>query len=115
MSIAECLRLERLTHAEKVQHWGTENPWDGLKLPRDVPAIKTGHILVDPAGNIVKMPPLIGRPCFGQVTAFLRHGGHQPFWNPVAKEVDEQPVHALPCPGRLRVCRGRAAACYAGD
>ena len=78
------LRIERLTHAEKIQHWGGENPWKGMRLPREVRPIKTGHILLD-GGNITKMPPLIGRPCFGQVAAVLRHGGHQPFWNPRAR------------------------------
>jgi hypothetical protein len=82
MSIEECLRLERQTHAAKIQHWSQEKPWDGLKLPKKLPFIKSGHIQLDAAGNISRMPPLIGRPCFGQVTAYLRHGGHQPFWNP---------------------------------
>jgi hypothetical protein len=86
LSAEEILRLESLPHAAKIQHWGQERPWKGIRLPRNVRAVKTGHIFLDPAGNISKMPPLIGRPCFGQVTAFLRHGGQQQFWNPKTRQ-----------------------------
>jgi hypothetical protein len=98
LSVEECLRLERLSHAEKIQHWAQEEPWSGLKLPRNVPQLKAGHIFLDRAGNITKMPELIGRPCFGQVTAFLRHGGHQPFWQPVARRWMNS--RCMRCPAR---------------
>lgn len=98
MSVEECLRLQRLSHAEKIHHWAQAKPWDGLKLPRTVRAIKAGHIFLDAAGNITKMPELIGRPCFGQVTAFLRHGGQQPFWNPAARRWMNS--RCMRCPAR---------------
>jgi hypothetical protein len=85
LSVKECLRLERLPHAEKINHWNAERPWRGLKLPRKIEPIPPGHIFSDGAGNITKMPPLVGRPCFANVTAYLRHGGGQQFWNPRTK------------------------------
>lgn len=85
MSVEECLRLERLSHAERINHWGGAKPWGGLKLPRRVGPIQPGHISFDNAGNITRMPLLLGRPCFGQVTAYLRHGGDRQFWNPRTK------------------------------
>lgn len=80
MSAEKILRLEQLTHAEKLRHWASLKPWAGTRLPREVTQVKIGRIFLE-RGKITKMQPLIGRPCFGQVTAVLRHGGHQPFWN----------------------------------
>lgn len=82
MSVEIILRVERMTHAEKIQHWCGESPWEGMRLPRQIKPIKPGHVFLDSDGKIMKMPSRIGRPCFGQVPAVLRHGGNQPFWNP---------------------------------
>ena len=82
LSVEIILRVERMTHAEKIQHWCGGNPWKGMRLPRQIKPIKPGHVFLDSDGKIMKMPSRIGRPCFGQVPAVLRHGGNQPFWNP---------------------------------
>ena len=83
MAIKDLMWLERLTWEEKILHWGKEKPWqtDGrsLRLPR-VKEISVGHVLVE-EGHIRRMPVLIGRPCFGVPTAFLRHGGQNQFFN----------------------------------
>ena len=74
------LRLERMSSAEKVRHWGQEKPWElegtRLKLP-GIKGFFAAQVGLDDRGNIMRMPTLIGRPCFGQPTAYLRHGGLQ--------------------------------------
>lgn len=84
MQHEELLKLMSLSHVERLQQWNGQRPWEGLRLPKKIVDLRPGHIQMR-GGDIVRMPLLIGRPCFGEVTAFLRHGGHQPFWNPRTK------------------------------
>lgn len=97
-SAAAILRLERMSHAEKLIHWGSKNPWVGLRLPSKVTHIPVSHVRIDNNGHITKMPKLIGRPCFGQVTAFLRHGGIQQTWIPRMKKWSNS--RCMRCPVR---------------
>jgi hypothetical protein len=78
----ELERLERLGHAERIRHWGTDRPWGGLRLPKIDRPFFTSRVRMDDRGNIIAMPMLIGRPCFGQPTGFMRHGGGGRQWNP---------------------------------
>lgn len=75
------LRLERMSHAEKVAYWAGKQPWDvdgvTLRLPFKSQPFGPGLVHMDDDGNITKSPMLVNRPCFGQLTAFLRHGGNQ--------------------------------------
>jgi hypothetical protein len=93
------LRLERMSSAEKVRHWVQEKPWEidgkGLKLP-SVRAHPPSAFGLDDRGNIIRAPFFIGRPCFGQVTAFLRHGGGQYVWSP--RQKSWQPSRCTRCP-----------------
>lgn len=79
------LELERMTGAEKLDHWLGDKPWkiDGtvLRLPA-VRHIHAGYIGMNDKGDITRMPPLPWRPCFGQVGAYLRHGGMDLVFNP---------------------------------
>jgi hypothetical protein len=75
------LRLERMSHAEKIGHWIDERPWDingvTLRLPFKSQPFGPGLVHMDDDGNIIKSPMVVNRPCFGQPTALLRHGGNQ--------------------------------------
>jgi hypothetical protein len=98
------LRLEQMSSAEKIRHWVQEKPWelDGkrLRLPTCRP-FSPGQIRLDHAGNITMMPPLVGRPCFGQPTAFLRHGNRRFVYSPRQKSY--QPTRCERCPVK-RAC-----------
>ena len=67
-------RLERLTPREKIKHWAGEKPWAGVRLKHDV-EFGINSVLMDGDWNITRQPPTVGKPCFGQPTAFARHGG----------------------------------------
>ena len=65
-------RLEKLSYSQKVALWGKKYPWEGLKLPNQTKVTRSSVTVRD--GNVVRMPPLAGKPCFGIPTAWLRHG-----------------------------------------
>ena len=81
------LRLEQMSSAEKIRYWIQEKPWhmDGsrLRLPR-IKEVPAGQIKVD-NGMVTRMPLVIGRPCFGQPTAFMRHGDGRLIYSPRRK------------------------------
>lgn len=58
----------------EVHHWGSESPW-GLhtRIPPIGNRINLSDVVTDKSGNVIAMPPLIGRPCFGRIETFLRH------------------------------------------
>jgi hypothetical protein len=92
------LRLERMSSAEKVRHWGQEKPWElegtALRFPR-IKEVAPPQIALDGRGNITRMPSLIGRPCFGQVAAYLRHGGGRYVFSPRTRSM--QPTRCTKC------------------
>lgn len=51
-----------------------------MKLPVNV-EVRPNQVVRDAACNIIRMPLLL-RPCFGHPTAFARHGGVQPIFDP---------------------------------
>jgi len=73
--------LEALSPTAKIRHWAGRRPWTGIRLNQKTP-IGINDVLMDGQWNIVRMPLLVGKPCFGQPTAFARHGGIQPLRNP---------------------------------
>ncbi|WP_338504445.1 hypothetical protein V6R86_10750 [Sphingomonas kaistensis] len=77
----ELERLERLDHAQRIRHWTSAKPWAGLRLPPIQKPFLAHRVKVD-RGNITAMPLLVGRPCFGQPTAIMRHGGGARQWSP---------------------------------
>jgi hypothetical protein len=68
--------LELMTYQQKVEYWGrAKNPWnpDG-KSVRFGPKKLAGPFHAScHQGNVLSMPLLIGRPCFGIVTALFRY------------------------------------------
>lgn len=59
---------------EEVHHWGSENPWgSNTRLPPIRHMMLATEVSTDKRGNVLSMPPLIGRPCFGRIETFLRH------------------------------------------
>jgi hypothetical protein len=71
--------LELQPYGEKIRRWAGPTP---LKLAsREIRTPKPDFIAPNEVeladGNIISMPKLIGRPCFGISTAWLRHGGDQ--------------------------------------
>jgi hypothetical protein len=105
-------RLEMMSHAQKVSHWSGRSPWlDNGRQTRfpQIPYVPLGHIFMDDEGHITQSPKIIGRPCFGQVAAYVRHGdlesvkGRHGIW---------APTRCARCPARIAcksVCEGRIA------
>lgn len=81
--------LDLLSYAEKVWHFSSEKPWSARRgtpgqykqvtIPMgSVEPFFWLNVVTDRCGNVLSMPKLIGRPCFGIVTAYLRHGCMDP-------------------------------------
>jgi hypothetical protein len=66
-------QLERLNYGDKVFSWRQEQPLNhGERLSNQTEFLRH-KVETDGSGNIVKMPELYRKPCFGIPTAFLRH------------------------------------------
>jgi hypothetical protein len=76
----EVERLERLSHGERIRHWNSQKPWDGIRLPTITKPFLAYRVQMEAPGNVMAMPLLVGRPCFGQPTAIMRHGGGERQW-----------------------------------
>ncbi len=74
--------LERKSPTAKILHWSTVAPWRGIRVSQQT-VVGPNDVLMDDGWNIIRMPLLVGKPCFGQPTAFARHGGPQPILHPV--------------------------------
>lgn len=67
-------RLDVESYQEKSLTWSREKPVDkGVRISNKA-SFKPHRVETDGHGNVVDMPPLAGKPCFGIPTAFLRHG-----------------------------------------
>lgn len=73
-------RLDHLDYRHKLRHWLNDDAWEpgGLRLSFKNPSISRAATRMD-RGNITRMPLLVGRPCFGIPTAFLRYRRHTRF------------------------------------
>lgn len=74
--------LERMSPVQKIRHWSQHEPWSGIRVSQ-LTVIGPNQIVMDADWNIIRSPLLVGKPCFGQPTAFARHGGVQPILHPV--------------------------------
>ena len=63
---------DRLSYEQKVINYGRVGGHSGLSRMKSCKEILAKDIQTDGRGNIVKMPPLIGRPCFAIPTGYLR-------------------------------------------
>lgn len=66
--------LELMTYEQKLRHWGDEeNPWRPEVGRYRFSRPSLGEFRVSMVGgDITSMPKLLGRPCFGILTAYLR-------------------------------------------
>ncbi len=66
--------LDHFDYLQKLRHWARPDAWrpGGTKLVFKNPAFRIGNLSME-GGNITRSKPLIGRPCFGIATAFLRY------------------------------------------
>lgn len=66
--------LDHLDYLSKIRHWMREDAWSpgGARLRFENPAYRIGDFTIV-GGNITVAKPLVGRPCFGIVTALLRY------------------------------------------
>jgi hypothetical protein len=69
--------LDELDYLAKLRHWMRSDPWtpDGARLYFKNPVVSRSAVIIRD-GHIESMPPLVGRPCFGIATAFLRYRDH---------------------------------------
>ena len=67
-------QLDHLDYEAKLRHWMRDDAWTpgGQPLRFENPVYRVGDLTVID-GNITKAIPLVGRPCFGIPTAFLRY------------------------------------------
>jgi hypothetical protein len=69
--------LDHLSYAHKLRHWLRADAWEpaGNKLRFKNPEVSRSAVLMD-GGDVIRMPLLVGRPCFGIATAYLRYRDH---------------------------------------
>lgn len=65
--------VERLRGRERVKFWSQPAPFRGFRL-KGYPDFASSQVSYDKAGNIVRMPQMIGRPCFAQPSFYAREG-----------------------------------------
>jgi hypothetical protein len=63
-------------YRDQVMSWGNLSPWSklGIRLKHKV-SFDPRDVVRDGRGNIIKMPVLPAKPCFGRPEVFFRHGG----------------------------------------
>lgn len=96
-------QLDAFDYLAKLRHWMRPDPWtpDGARLYFKNPVIARSAIIIRD-GHIENMPPLVGRPCFGIPTAFLRYKDHVRY----TRHRGLQPA------GRCADCKAREACAY---
>lgn len=67
-------QLDLLDYVAKLRHWMRPDAWSprGNRLSFKNPEVSPSSIRMD-GGHVVRMPLLLGRPCFGIATAYLRY------------------------------------------
>ena len=65
-------RLENMSFDEQLRHFQSKQPWAGMSLPNKTTVNRGSVNSID--GNVTRMPPLGGKPCFGNPIAWLAHG-----------------------------------------
>lgn len=61
-------------YEKKSRRWGKRNPVaKGAQISNSV-SFERSDVKTDGKGNVISMPPLVGKPCFGIPTAHLRQG-----------------------------------------
>lgn len=93
-------QLDHLSYVEKLRHWMRDDAWNpaGNKLHMKNCEISRSAVRMD-GGHIVRMPLLVGRPCFGIATASLAYRNRHRY----VKRRGRLPV------GRCHTCKSREA------
>ena len=80
MSPANIRELDEMNYNDKLRHWNRESPWgdENIKFRFNNKIPDNFNVIIN-KGNIIKMTSLIGRPCFGIVTALLRFGDEKKY------------------------------------
>ncbi|MCY7280139.1 MAG: hypothetical protein LH610_04445 [Sphingomonas bacterium] len=87
------------TYWDSVMQGGNEKPWTGRPNLSHVDIIAPGDMTLDEAGNILGMPLLRKKPCFGRPETFLRHGARiRRIKNRYGKEIDSSQHQCGSCP-----------------
>jgi len=69
-------------------HWSRDEPTiKGFRIDNKT-SIASNQIRLDKVGNIIKMPELLNKPCFGVPTAWLRHGRKKAIFNKNTKQYE---------------------------
>ncbi len=108
MSEKRLRELFSLTPKQQVRYWAGHDPWKGIRLDNSV-EISVNGVLRDGDSNIIRMPLLI-KPCFGQPTAYVRHGGSQPIFHPRFGTVKSRCMRCLAKEACERVAKARLTA-----
>lgn len=91
--------------ANQIRHWAGEKPWERMRLPNTT-EIRQNQVVRDADCNIIHMPVIL-KPCFGQPTAFARHGGHRPTFNPLLGLVKSRCMRCLAQDACERIAKAR--------
>lgn len=63
-----------VSYADDVRAWSSARPWEGRPSLKHNTSFTIADVVTDGAGNIIAMPALLHKPCFGRAEVFLRHG-----------------------------------------
>lgn len=78
-----------INYEKEVFSWGSQKPWDGRPRLKNGDKFDWTDIRTDGQGNVLSMPLLRGKPCFGRPEVFLRQGDStQKIRNRYRKEID---------------------------
>ena len=62
------------SYADDVRKWSGHEPWKGRPNLKHTTSFTVADVVTDGSGNIIDMPVLLHKPCFGRPEVFLRHG-----------------------------------------
>ena len=86
-------------YRNSVMRWGNEKPWKGEPNLSHKDVISPHEVILDDEGNILAMPLLRKKPCFGRPETFLRHGDRvRKVTNHFGKLVDSSSHQCGSCP-----------------
>lgn len=105
MSEKRIRELLAMPPMKQIRHWAGEKPWEGMRLPNGT-EIRQNQVVRDADCNIIHMPVIL-KPCFGQPTAFARHGGHRPHYNPRLGLVKSRCMRCLAKDACERIAKAR--------
>lgn len=95
---------KKLSYQDEVMIWGNLSPWKrlGIRVSHTT-EFKPDDVIRDGNGNILNMPVLVKKPCFGVPSAVFRHGNRdQKFTRPDGSVIYSQKHQCGSCPEGVR-------------